>query len=187
MTNGLALQGSAPNPIAHPSNISLNFSTSRTNTGVVGYTLWAATVQILRADADTDNAVSEGSAEVTSRSEKGVEFVLVYGAAGGCPQADEDLGVCVDGGAEGLDGRGRGAALDRGVQASGLKARSAGERFGVVEVADEVTVASAGAIVVCGAVVETLDLGRGGGCQSEDGSDCCFHGDYDTIIDYTKE
>jgi hypothetical protein len=143
VTDGLALERRAPDPVAHPANVSLDFGTSSSDTGVVGNTSRAATVQILRSDADANDPVGKGTAELTSTADECVELVLVHGATGTGPEAYKERCVGVDGGLESRDGVGGGSALDRCVETGGVEARSSGEALGLVEKANEVIVSAA--------------------------------------------
>ena len=143
VTDGLALERGAPDPIPHPADVSLNFGTTGSDTSVVGNALGAAAVQILRPNAHANDLVREGAAQLVRTTNQRIEFVLEYGASSAGPEAYEDIGVRVDGCAESRDGVGAGAALDRGVETRCAEAWSTRQALRLVEEADEVVVAAA--------------------------------------------
>lgn len=110
--DGLALERCTADPIAHPADVALDFGAGGAHTRVICHALRRTAVEILRSNTDAYNPVRERTTQVTCCGQEGIEFVLVHATAGAGPQADEDLGVGVDGGAEGLNGRRGGAALD---------------------------------------------------------------------------
>lgn len=154
-----------------------------TDAGLVGDTVDRHTVQVLASDGDTDNKVGELLAVLLDGLGEGGELA-VDALGAGCPHAEEDLGLGLDGGLEGVNGLGGllGAGLDVGVQADGVEgARGVLELLLGLELGLEVAQGLGLAIVGGGARVEAQVLvlggnGSGGGRESGDGGETHYEG-----------
>ena len=77
-------------------------------------------VEVFAADAEPDDGVGEARAELVDGGLQRLDLV-VDGGRPRTPDAEEERGVGVDGGLEGLDGRVGGSGLDVGVQARAVE------------------------------------------------------------------
>lgn len=134
----------------------------RANPSIVRLPLRTTPIQILTAHTDPHHPLLHLRAPVRHRLLQGRNLLVHVLLPRGRPDAEQQVGVGVEGGFDGLNGRVLRAALDGGVEAGGGEA-GLGKGLGAGVHAVEVFVFAAGGVVVGGAVVEALLDGGGGG------------------------
>lgn len=135
----------------HLPNISHDRLGIRPDPRLVRYALWRAAVQILAPHRNPHDALLHlVRPEVRGLLERD-DLVVDGRLARGGPDAEEQVGLRVERGFDGFDGRVGAAALDRGVEAGGGEAGGVDEAFGAVELVEEVLVVAAAAVGLIGA------------------------------------
>lgn len=86
VTDGLALERGAADPVAQPANVALDLDARDVDAGVVGDTLGAAAIQVLGPGPDAEHAVGEGGTEDVGGCDEGVDLLSKRVAAGAGPE-----------------------------------------------------------------------------------------------------
>ena len=189
VTDGLALKSSAADSITGLLDVFDELLGLSTGAGLVLNTSGGDTVEVLAADGDTLNEVSEGSAVPSNGSLESSDLVVEVGLTGGGPHAEEETGLGVDSSLNGFNDVRLGAVLDHGVQTGAGPSIGARKLLGGVEFIFKVGAHLGLVVVEVGAVVEALDgsVGRGQeACSGEDGGGDAHGGGIRGEEDYIK-
>lgn len=129
--------------------------------GFVVDTSWCDAIQVLAADRDTNNQVSEGTAILLDSSFESGNLIIDHLLTGRCPHSEQKCGLGVDGGLDGLDDTILGTMLDHGIQAGARPAIGAWKLLCGVEFVFKIDQLLRLIVVELSAVVEPLDRSIG--------------------------
>lgn len=171
MANRLALKTGSGNGTADLLDVLDEFTGLSTRTGLVFNASGCDTVEILAADRNTNNQVSEGRSVLLDGSLQGNDLIVHICLTSRCPKSKEKGGLGVNGSLDSLDDSVLGAVLDHGVQTSRSPSIGAREGLGSIEFVLKVDELFGLVVIEEGAVVETLEGSIGGGKKASSGQD----------------